>query len=257
MTSHQNTLQGLRVLNTRPLEQGLILAKAISEAGGFSIALPALAILPTPDNWIKEIPLTDPIDQAIFISANGVRYFCEAYAQHHRKLSPKTHIIAIGKASADALRLYNVAVHTIPETSDSEHLLQLPSLQTVNNQTILLIKGKNGRELIAETLSHRGAHIIPLEVYHRDLPQVIEHNITSLWREDAVDIILFTSEQAIHNTATLLGEGAMPWLCNKPCMVISERLANVASLLGIKTIVISRYDAILSSLEHYIKRTAL
>lgn len=253
MTRSQNTLHGLRVLNTRPIGQGHALAEAISFAGGFSIPFPALAISQTPPDWVNKLPSSQPLDKAIFISANAVRYFCKGCPHYQQMLSVPTQILAIGAATALALRQQKISVHTVPNVSDSTHFLQLDALRAVTNQTILLVKGEGGRTLIAETLRLRGAHVIPVEVYRRHLPKIDKAQAMHLWRENAVDIILFTSEQAIHNVFALFGEDAKPWLCNTPCVVISKRLAQVASLLGIQNILVSRHDSILETLEHYTK----
>ena len=253
MTRSQNTLNGLRVLNTRPIDQGLALAETISLAGGFSIPFPALVISQTPTDWVNKIPTSRPIDKAIFISANAVRYFCRGCPNYQRVLSVSTQILSIGEATSLALRQQKISVHAVPIVSDSKHFLQLDELNAVKNQTILLVKGEGGRTLIAETLCLRGAHVIPVDVYRRNLPQIDKVKATHLWRDNAVDIIVFTSEQAIHNTFVLFGGDARPWLCNLPCVVISNRLAQVASLLGIQNILVSQHDSILQTLEHYTK----
>ena len=253
-----NTLHGLRVLNTRPLEQGLSLSLAIDEAGGISIVLPLLTIEPTTDNWLKNLPDLNNRHQMvfIFISANAINYFYASLAEKKLNWPTTIQTIAIGKACAGALIKWNIHIDRIPTVADSEHLLELDLLQNIKNKTIVLVKGEGGLENIASTLLQRGAHLISLEVYRRTLPQTGRQKAFSLWQDDAVDIILFTSQQAMQNIFTLFGKDAHLWLCNKPCLVISERLAHAASLLGMQTIIVSRHDAILSSLNDYMKERA-
>ena len=106
---------------------------------------------------------------------------------------------------------------------------------------------------ITKTLLARGANLISVNVYRSILPNTEQKFIHSLWHDDQVDIILFTSQQAMHNIFTLFGEAARVWLCSKPCLVISERLAEAAFTLGMRTIIVSRYDTILNTLEQYNK----
>ena len=110
---------------------------------------------------------------------------------------------------------------------------------------------------LTNTLLNRGAKLTSLAVYRRALPQVSQQELLSLWREDSVDIILFTSQQAMQNIFTLFGKHTHDWLRGKPCLVISERLANAAALLGMQTIITSRHDLILNSLKLYNKERAL
>lgn len=245
-------LHGLRVLNTRPLAQAEALSKAISNAGGVSIEFPALTIKPTTDDWLKNLPSLTQVKQAIFISANAVNFFFKKLKQQQITWPTVIQIIAIGKATAAALAAWHLPVTYVPPIADSEHLLRLDLLKKVRNQTILLVKGEEGKKEIAATLKARGAHLISLDVYRRALPSIKPQQIYSLWQDDLVDIILFTSQQAMQNLFILFGDQAKPWLCKKPCVVISARLAAAAKAFGIQTIILSRHDTILSSLQEYI-----
>jgi len=252
MTS-QNKLQGIRILNTRPKEQSIPLSQAIREAGGISIDFPTLVIEREPSNWLENLPNLTEVHHAIFISANAVDHFYAALKQLGLPWPSTIRTIAIGKATALALTNRDIRVDQTPAIADSDHLLQLSALKDIRNQTILLIKGVGGRMDITRTLLQRGAKLVSLDVYRRALPVVSQQTTHSLWHDTEVDIILFTSQQAMHNLFTLLGQDARAWLCRTPCLVISERLAEAASLLGIQTIVISSYDTLLSTLEHFNK----
>src|SRR5690606_15809392 len=108
-----------------------------------------------------------------------------------------------------------------------------------------------GRALIEEGLLQKGAQVIPLDVYKRAIPNISQEFINSLWREDLVDIILLTSEQSMHHLFKIFSEKAHSWLHEKPCLVISERLAKSASLFGIKKIIISHPNGIMNTLLDY------
>lgn len=241
-------LNGLRVLNTRPLEQGKNLSQMINAAGGVALECPAISIEPTSKDWLRSLPSLDSVEKAIFVSTNAVKYCFTALTQNW----PQTiQVIAVGQATAEALRNYNIHVTLRPEIADSEHLLELQALQQVNNETILLFKGEKGRPLIEETLSSRGANLLIFQVYKQLLPQANSELFHSLWHNQAVDIILFTSQQAMHNIFLLFGEGAKDWLRSLPCIVISERLAKEAALLGMQTIIVSAPEALLDALYEF------
>lgn len=244
-------MKGLRVLNTRPLNQGDALNNDIRAAGGVPLHFPALEIESTAIDWLSGMPNLTQVKQAIFTSANAVDYYFAALTTTGIQWPRNICVMAIGNATAAALSKHGIHVHHSPLIADSEHLLKLDVLQSIEKQTILLVKGLGGRQLIAETLLSRGAHLIPLAVYRRKLPVVKQEYINSIWQDDAVDIILFTSQQAMLNLFTLFEQGGHSWLCNKPCLVISKRLAKEAYLLGIRTIITCQYNEISGTLVHF------
>jgi uroporphyrinogen-III synthase len=124
-------------------------------------------------------------------------------------------------------------------------------LLKIKQKIILLFKGEGGRTLIEESLITKQAKLIILAVYQRILPAINYQFTNSLWRDDAVDIILLTSEQSIHNLFKLFSQESHDWLQNKPCIVISERLAQIASKLGVKKIKISHPNRIIRTLLDY------
>lgn len=246
-----DSLQGLRILNTRPKEQAVLLSQQIRQAGGVAIECPTLEIKAPSQPWLHQLPPLDQVQHAIFISANAVHY-CFKQIQYYKIHWPSSiHVIAIGTGSAQALYQHQIPVHQLPEAPDSEHLLALPCLQQVAGSNILLFKGEGGRQLIEQSLAQQKAKVMTLEVYQRLLPEIPHHFTNSLWQDDAVDIILLTSEQSIHHLFKLFDKKAHLWLQNKRCLLISERLAQVASSLGIKKIRVAHPNEIIKALFDY------
>ena len=244
-------LNGLRVLNTRPVGQSEALNHAIEAAGGVAIALPALAIEPVMPHWVKTLPPLGSIQQAIFISANAVKFFFEGLISHKKAWPKAIVVIAIGEATSQALSDYQICVDIQPKYATSESMLNLDAMQQLKDQTILLVKGEGGRAMLATKLNKRGAHVLSLPVYRRTLPQMDSLRIMQVWQENTVDIIVITSVQSLRNIFALFGKKAYAWLCTKPCVVISERIAEVATELGMQTIIVSAYDAILPTLAQF------
>lgn len=233
------------LLNTRPEGQNKELSAIIRHAGGESIELPTLEIKPTDLDWTKNLPCLLTLQLAIFISKNAVNYFFQGLKASNINWPNSIKNIAIGKSSAQALIELGLNVEQIPDVFDSEHLLNLELLQDVANLPIMLVKGEEGRTLIAETLIKRGAIIKPVSVYARGLPKINQEYIDSLWRSDSIDIILLTSQQSMLNLFSLLDFPGKTWLKRKPCIVISARLAEEAKKLGIKNIITYNYDFLL------------
>lgn len=136
------SLNGLRILNTRPREQAQVLNKKIIESGGIPIDCPTMEIMPSENNWINNLPDLTSVNQAIFVSANAVRYFMMELASKNINWPNSIRVAAIGKGTSRVLNEFNIQVSDVPELPDSEHLLTLNSLQQIRNQTILLVKGE-------------------------------------------------------------------------------------------------------------------
>lgn len=245
-------LHGLRVLNTRPRDQARALSNAIQHAGGFAIDIPALAINAMPTIWLQRLPPLTDVDQALFLSPNAVDFFYQALSQAHLTWPVSIRITAIGQGTADKLNDYQRTPPVIPPIADSEHLLLLPNLNHIAEQTILLVKGCDGRQIIEPILSARGAIVHVIDVYRRDVPSIHPARIEKLWQNNEVDIIIFTSQEAMRNLFKLYGPEAHTWIRRTPCVVISSRLAIAAKALGIQHVYISQLNTILETLQGFV-----
>lgn len=244
----QYHLKGLRILNTRPNPQGQLLNEAIIAAGGQAIHYPALTIIPTAKTWLNALP-SSISHHAIFISANAVIHGVPDWLKQP-SWSETIKLTAIGHATANALVQHGLQVDNIPLIADSEHLLLLNALQDIKDKTILLFKGVGGRTLISDELQRRGAHLIELEVYQRLIPELK----TQPWPDkDAIDMVLFTSQEAMQNTLMRLSEDAKIVLKEIPCLLISSRLAAIATQLGWQQTIVCDVDNIMETLHQFNK----
>lgn len=239
----------LTILNTRPSPQNQHLTYLLEQQGWKSIECPAIAIEQIPaDYWQAKMPPLSSINQIIFTSHHAVCGFFEA-CQFRNPIN----VYAIGRATAKILAAYGINTCIIPHEQSSEGLLQCAQLQDVAQQNILLVKGSGGRSLIESTLSSRGAHIHVLDVYQRKAPQHLQTCINTLWQNDAIDIVLYTSEESMNNILGVYGESAIEtnitvWLLNKPALVISKRLTLIAQKKGFTNILSAEPATIIETL---------
>ncbi|WP_058523751.1 uroporphyrinogen-III synthase [Legionella birminghamensis] len=247
----KQSLQGLRILNTRPRKQAQNLSNEIEAAGGISIECPTLEIQACDTAWLRSLPGLDQVQHAIFVSPNAAHISMQHLKEKQLRWPSDINVIAVGHGTANTLKEFNIQVNAVPTVPDSEHLLALQSLQVLKDQTVLLFKGEEGRTLIEESLLQKEANLFSVPVYRRVMPQVDEQFMKALWRDDLVDIILLTSEQSMHNLFKMLGMEAQHWLQQKPCMVISQRIAEKAASLGIKKIILSHPERMLDTLHAY------
>lgn len=234
-------LEGMLILNTRPVDQAHALTQALQEQGAQVLSYPTLIIAPVATDWLLKIPNPDEIKQIIFTSANAVHYF---FARQKSTLPATISITAIGEGTMAALKKNGYTTDFLPQIASSEGLLALNNLASIQDQKILLVKGIGGRTMLQETLQKRGAHLTIIEVYQRLMPE--EKSCT--WQKMPIDIILATSETSICNLLKSVPDEKQDWVKQIPMLVISERLATIAKGLKIRHIIQSRPDNIVETL---------
>jgi uroporphyrinogen-III synthase len=223
-------LSGKGVLVTRPAGQAAGLCRLVAEAGGRAICFPTIAIQPPQDPDRARRLLAEPWDLMIFISQNAVERALPLLPR--QALPPGPRLAAIGRATAQALEQAGRGPDFTPGARfDSESLLALPELGDVTGQRVLIVRGEGGRPLLGDTLIERGAELAYAEVYRRALPQGDAAHLISRWRRE-VHLVTATSDEILLNLCELLGEQGRELLLATPLVVVSERTAQTAGLLG-------------------------
>ena len=225
------TLEGIRVLVTRPSHQAAPLCDLITSAGGEAIRYPVLAITapPEPQSIRDTVLRLAHYHIAIFISPNAVDHGLD-FMLENGPLPQGLVLACVGKGSAARLeaRLGHPADIVPGGRFDSEALLEQPALNDVAGKRIVIVRGVGGRELLAETLRARGAEVDYLEVYRRSMPKP-----TPPW-PDQPDIIIITSSEGLHNLLAMAGAKHRNQLLATPLVVVSTRTAELARQLGFR-----------------------
>lgn len=217
----------MKVLVTRPQHQAQALSEGLQRLGFEVVQFPTLKIVPVEDQVIVKETLekADKYDMMIFISANAV-YNAVPYLQ---SITEKTAIVAMGPASAKALKEAGFRSTYIPESPHtSENLLDLPIFGNINAAQILLITGEGGRNLIANKLSERGAQVTQLPVYRRECPDSDPETLTSFLSSDNNRVIVTTSGDSLRNLLHLTPGEYKQSLLQTPLLVVSPRLEQIA-----------------------------
>ena len=229
-------LAGVGVLVTRPYDQAANLCKIIENAGGKAIRFPAMEITPIddPQSVTHILDRLDSYDIAIFISANAVKYAIQSI-RSKRSFPESMVLAAIGNATRKALEDEGLNVDIYPtQQFDSEALLTLPKMQQVKGKRILIFRGRGGRELLKNTLTERGAHVDYAELYQRTMPIQEPGALNQYWKQNAIDIVTVTSNQALNNLFNIAGESGKENLVTTPIVVISQRMVQNALERGMR-----------------------
>ncbi len=227
-------LTGVGVLVTRPAHQAEGLCGRIEALGGEAIRFPVLAIRPPADPGAAAAVLARAADYrlVVFTSANAAEHGI-ALARRLGVWPPGPAVAAIGRATARALAGLGVTVSLQPRGPyDSEALLALPELAAVTGWRILVVRGEGGRDLLARTLSARGARVEYAEVYRRVLPKVDPGPLLARWRQGGVQVAVVTSNEGLRNLFDLLGEAGQQWMTRTPLVAVSPRTVELAGELG-------------------------
>ena len=241
-----------KILNPRPQHQAQELSHMIQTAGGIAVELPTIEIQGLALDWLNALPTLSKLQTAIFLSPNAVIHFFAGLKTQSITWPADLPCIAMGQGTAATLAAQKVIQITTPNIADSEHLLALPALQNIKDQSILLISGEQGRSLVSNTVLSRGAKLINLVVYRRTRPMISPKLTHALWENDGIDILVMLSQEAIENLFALFEEDAKNWLQSKPWVVISPRLVEIAKNYQVKKVILATYDHMVTTLKELI-----
>ncbi len=224
------SLDGLKVLITRPQQQAKELSEMVRDAGGVAIPFPVIDIKPIATQDWPNIALVEQ-NMIIFISRNAVTFFIAGIQQH---LPDNIQLVAVGAATAMCMRKHGLRVDIqAPAPAGSESLLAMPALKNVKDKKVLIVRGQGGRELLADTLVARGAKINYIEVYQRSMPTPSTEQID---QAKMADCVVITSVSGLDNLSKLIdGDN----LKNKKLIVVSERIRQYAMQGGFQHVVVA------------------
>lgn len=225
-------LSGMTVMVTRPAHQARPLCEMIESRSGHVICFPVLEIADIADRGPVEalVGRLHEYDLAVFVSVNAAAKGLPLVLA--RGPWPRhTRVAAVGERTAGELARFGVPVDICPATGfDSESLLAVRELQAAGGKRVLIFRGRGGRELLADTLRGRGAHVDYAEVYRRVRPDAELGEV--LRQHPFPDAIVITSGEGLENLYHMTGSELRPRLLATPLVVVSARIADKARALG-------------------------
>jgi uroporphyrinogen-III synthase len=238
---HGGPLAGRGIVVTRPREQAGGLAEAIERAGGIAFRFPAIEIEDVQDLG-PLLSLVDRLDEyglAVFISPSAVAKAMNLIRLRRgdRAWPAQLRVAAIGRGSRRALEQQGFNAVIAPSAqADSEALLEMPELSSVQGQRVLIFRGDGGRELLGDTLRARGAEVTYAECYRRGRPRIDCAPLLAAWARGAVHAVTVSSGEGLANLFDMLGKLGQQWLRSTPLFVPHPRLVGSAERLGIREI---------------------
>ncbi len=229
-----------RLLLTRPAEESAALALTLADTGVFSSSLPLLEIEPLPASAEQQslVQNLDLYSAVIVVSKPAARLGLQWVAQ----LWPQTPFLpwfTVGAGTAQILQDYGLEVSWPENGDDSEALLDLPRLQqsiAMPGSRVLIMRGEDGRELLAERLRSLGVSVDYLPLYKRNLPYYPPSTLTHLIQAERLNAVVVSSGQGLEHLRQLAGDG-WPELTRLTLFVPSPRVADMAREAGARTVV--------------------
>lgn len=236
-------------LVVRPAAQANQLVQMLRQLGHAPLCCPLLETRPGCDlphlgEMLREA------DLVIAVSMHAV-HFAHYFLLQTGQTWPHIDYFAVGQASADAFAEAGIQA-LCPADPRSEGLLALPALQGVSGRRVLILRGNDGRDLIARTLASRGALVHYCATYERHYPDLDGDALTRHWQAAGLDSLLITSGELLQRLLALVPGPQHPWLYDRLLVVPSPRVAEMAEGAGFTRIVIAQgasNQALVAALE--------
>lgn len=226
-------LRNIGVAITRPAGQATKLTQLIQQAGGNVIAFPLIDITPLDDYAQFEAIITNiaDYDWILFISSNAVQNSMPRLLE--RGIPNHLQFAAIGPTTAQNLNDFGIQHVLIPNGNrfDSESLLSLPKMHDMQGKKVMLVRGIGGRDVLANTLTERGAQVTFAECYQRVNPQSNCNALKQAFKNGQLHAIVVTSSEAMRYLLAMADDSA--WLKQVTLFVNHARVAEEPIKMGL------------------------
>jgi uroporphyrinogen-III synthase len=237
-----------KVVITRPRAQAEPLARAVAALGRDAVVLPLLEIEALADQSTLKDALARLHDYALvaFVSPNAI----DAAFAHIGTWPEGVAIAVLGEGSRAALTQHGIdGRHAVfcpapGDGSDSEHLLRAIPLAQLAGRRVLIVRGENGRELMAEGFAAAGAHVTCVAAYRRAVPALAPPFARQLGEllEHPNDWII-TSSEALRGLVERVREldpvAGVAKLQQQHLIVPHARIAETAQSLGLARVTLT------------------
>ena len=231
----------MRVIVTRPAAQALGWVDALQALGLDALALPLIGIEPALDlapvraAWLR----LGQESLVVFVSANAVQHFFAARPED-AQWPAQLRAASTGPGTSAALRAAGVAVVEEPAADagqfDSEALWARLVVQPWAGRHVLVVRGSEGRDWLADQLRGHGAQVSFVAAYRRVAPNLDAAGLSLLAAAQAVPaqhLWLFSSSEAVLRLQALAPQAewstALAW-ASHPRIVEAARRAGFGAV---------------------------
>lgn len=200
-------LKGKRVVVTRASSQAGQLRNLLEARGADVLEIPTIKILPPQSqeekrDFVESVSHTHSYDWIIFTSVNGVEHFFEAFymAYTDARSLGGAKIAAVGASTAARINAYRFAVDLMPEEYVAEALVkEFADKESIENLTVMWVRGAEARDVIAEGLTALGAIVDECIAYKTVAETEDVTGDRKRLSEEGADYILFANSAGARN----------------------------------------------------------
>ncbi len=205
----QKPLFGRGIVITRPEKQADDLAQLLINEGANPVHFPTIKIVPPPDwrDLDAAIKNMETYDWLIFTSANGVAFFFERLFAKNKDIRDLkgVKICCIGPATAQQVESKGIRVDLVPEKFISEGILKSFSGINLRGKKILIARAAKARDVLPAGLKKSGARVDVVTAYETVNSGKKKNELETLFKENQVDVITFTSSSTVNNFVKIMG----------------------------------------------------
>lgn len=221
-------LTHITIINSRPLHQREDLTLRLHQLGATVIEVPCITIQHEEKTILQQqISQLNTPQHLIFVSANAVHSLIPEYQP-----PAKTHIIAIGPGTANALSRYAIKAHTIPGHYSSQGILDLPALQQVYQQNIIISCGHHSRPQLHDTLKQRGANVQCIQSYRRIPAKPASKIVQETIKNCSINAIIVTSQASLEQLPRQFPLLGQEWIKQQQLLLITPEQSQQAKKVG-------------------------
>ncbi|MGH8054782.1 MAG: uroporphyrinogen-III synthase [Stenotrophomonas sp.] len=145
-------------------------------------------------------------------------------------------VVAVGEGTARVLRKHGAVDVQAPTRMDSEGLLALPCMQSLQGLRVALITAPGGRGMIAAQIVERGAELMRVDVYERIPLPVSAAIIARLQALPEPTVLAVSSGEALETVLPYLPPALLQRWQQAPVVTASARLTALVQALGFQQV---------------------
>ena len=195
-------LHGRSVAVTRARAQASPLAARLRELGAEVIEAPAIRT----EALAAELPDLGAYDGLVATSPNGVHELFARLLESGRDARSLAglHVAAMGPGTARAFGAHGIAPDTVPPRSVAEGLVE--ALADVPLERVVIVRAREGRDVLIDALRDRGAHVDVLALYET-VPEPLDGDAVAA--VGGADYVTFTSASTVRHLLAAAGAEAL------------------------------------------------
>lgn len=262
MAAKTLTLNGIRIVNTRAIEQAGVLDDLLRAHGAEPLSYPCIEIRPAEE--------TDQLDASLRALANGVYDWLVITSPYtvlaiHARLEAlnmklptgKFQVAAVGPIAAQQVKqILGLRVHVLPKGFVVDALID--ALPVAQGTRVLLPEEAMESPTLENGLRARGAKVDAMVAYEKAIGTG-GINLKNMLNAGFVDALTFPSATTVHNLVARLSQegGPAEMLQGIPAACIGQRTAAAAADYGMHVIAMPEshtLEGMVNALEAYFLR---